>query len=233
LENDKDGSLKNPQGFRDLMLIFTDEIVKKYTKHAWAIIALSRFLDGAETCQEKWQKRGSAYDDYERSLKLQDQIIESIQKTADFTAEVFLLGYAIILRYDVESAHIQEFIKFLRGHRKKPGVGFKDLVEKVFTMAENKWQSSLWGSDPRSEIQHVRNAFAHGHVKIARRKEIILWDKIAGVEGHTFDRVFSFKELGQLYSEFGLRLIILWANMMMIRLTSLNCYDEQGRYSIS
>ena len=196
--------------FRNLNAVFVNEVAKKYPDHTNPPKVLEHFFKTAgEQCKDKnWQLRDISYDDYIDSMELQDDVVHKIQENENLKIRVLLLGNAIILRYDSESLLLQEYFKALRGNFLHAEMGYEELIQRIFTFDDVKANSSKddWKKDPNSEAAHVRNAFAHGHVKFLHEDMIRVWDELAKTGQHNYDNVFSFEELIDFYNEFGKRL---------------------------
>ena len=100
-------------------------------------------------------------------------------------AATFLVGYAIITRYEIETQKVRSLlIRNLRVYHDIKRWEIESTIQGFFTRNRDYHLAPELKEDYRSEICHIRNAFAHSHVRFVNDDQIELWDRFRNRNGH-------------------------------------------------
>ncbi len=131
-------------------------------------------------------------------------------KSINNEVAIFLAGYAIITEYETLGQMARATLQSTRMNSLE---GIKpwereSVVQFFFTIEEMYHISPELNCDHRSEICHIRNAFAHSHIKFMQNGKVELWDFCKNKNNfmiENFRECYSLIDLLKIYQLFGYR----------------------------
>ena len=113
------------------------------------------------------------------------------------------MGYAIITRYEIETQKVRSLlISNLRVYHDIKRWEIESTIQGFFTRNRDYHLAPELKEDYRSEICHIRNAFAHSHVKFVNDGLIELWDRFRNRNGHYIETFRKRYSIGELIAEY-------------------------------
>jgi len=180
------------------------------------------------------QKGDWEADEFQEMMATAELIADRARNTDDSRVKILLIGLSLIIQYERFTSFAKGMIEALvlpeqmKDELKKQGKTqeLKDMRKSIRGIQEENLSVDSQVKGNRSDVCHVRNAFAHAHFRFVDDQTIKLWD--VSDRKITFESNFKVDELRHLANSFNQKLAFIQVYAYLLVATSglLRCLKD-------